>query len=70
MATMLKPDGTAVMAIANFESLGFKLGRIVWLFRKKLGFKAAEGRMPWDVPSDHMHKLDYSVAYAIDERPI
>ena len=60
IAMVLKPEGKAIIAIANFESLGFKLGKMVWFFRKKLGFKAPEGRMPWEVPPDHTHKFDYS----------
>ncbi|MBM3118767.1 MAG: methyltransferase domain-containing protein [Chloroflexi bacterium] len=57
----LKPEGKAIVAIANFESLGFKLGRMVWWFRKRLGFKPLEGRMPWEVPEDHTYKFDYSL---------
>lgn len=60
MAVVLKPEGKAVIAIANFESLGFKLGRMVWSFRKMCGFKATEVRMPWEVPPDHTHRFDYS----------
>ena len=25
-----------------------------------LGFKATEGRMPWEVPEDHTYRFDYS----------
>jgi len=60
IALVLKPGGEATIAIANFESLGFKLGRIVWWFRKKLGFKSPAGRMLWEVPEDHKYKFDYS----------
>jgi SAM-dependent methyltransferase len=60
IAMALKPEGKAIIAIANFESLGFKLGRMVWWFRKRLGFKPLEGRMPWEVPEDHTYKFDYS----------
>ena len=59
IAMVLKPEGEAIIAIANFESLGFKLGKTVWWFRKMLGFKAPEGRMLWEVPPDHTHKFDY-----------
>ncbi|UCH51290.1 MAG: class I SAM-dependent methyltransferase [Chloroflexota bacterium] len=59
IALVLKPGGEATIAIANFESLGFKLGRMVWWFRKKLGFKAAVGRMLWEVPEDHTYRFDY-----------
>lgn len=59
IAIVLKPEGKATIAVANFESLGFKLGRMVWWFRKMLGFKSTEGRMPWEVPEDHTYKFDY-----------
>lgn len=61
IATVLKPEGKAIIAIANFESLGFKLGKKVCLFRKMLGFKDAEGRMPWEIPPDHTYKFDCSL---------
>ena len=61
IGTVLKPGGEAIIAIANFESLGFKLGKKVCLFKKVLGFKDGEGRMPWEIPHDHTYKFDYSL---------
>lgn len=60
IAMVLKPEGKAIIAIANFDSLGFKLGRAIWWLRKMLGFKVPEGRMLWKVPEDHTYKFDYS----------
>jgi SAM-dependent methyltransferase len=60
IALMLRPEGKAIIAIANFDSLGFRLGKMVWWFRKFFGFKASEGRMLWEVPEDHTYKFDYS----------
>ena len=60
IATVVKPKGEAIIAIANFNSLGFKLGRAIWRLRKMLGFKVPRGRMPWEVPEDHTYKFDYS----------
>lgn len=60
IAAVLKPEGKAIIAIANFESLGFKAGRIVWWFREKLGFNSPQDRMPWELPEDHTYKFDYS----------
>ncbi len=59
IATVLKPGGKAIIAIANFESLGFKLGKKVCSLRKVLGFKDGKGRLPWEIPSDHTYKFDY-----------
>jgi SAM-dependent methyltransferase len=60
MATVLKPEGKAIIAIANYESLGFKLGRAMWWLKKKLGLKVSGARMPWEVPEDHTYRFDYS----------
>jgi SAM-dependent methyltransferase len=60
MATVLKPGGKVIIAIANFDSLGFKLGRAIWRLRKMLGFKPHEGRMLWEIPEDHTRSFDYS----------
>jgi hypothetical protein len=60
IATVLKPEGKAIIALANFDSLGFKLGRAIWRVRKMLGFKVPQVRMPWEVPEDHIYKFDYS----------
>lgn len=60
IAAGLKPEGKAIIAIANFDSLGFKLGRAIWWLRKMLGFKLPEGRMPWEIPEDHTYRFDYS----------
>jgi SAM-dependent methyltransferase len=60
IALVLRPEGKAIIAIANFDSLGFRLGKMVWWFRNFFGFKASEGRMLWEVPEDHTYKFDYS----------
>ena len=59
IAKVLKPEGEAIIAIANFKSLGFRLGKQACAFRRMLGFKQGEGRMPWDIPPDHVYKFDY-----------
>ena len=60
IALVLRPGGKAIIAVANFDSLGFRLGKMVWWFRKIFGFKASEGRMLWEIPEDHTYKFDYS----------
>jgi SAM-dependent methyltransferase len=56
---VLKPEGQAIIALANFESLGFKLGRRVYSLKSALGFKDGKMRMPWEPPPDHTYKFDY-----------
>ncbi|MGA7676775.1 MAG: methyltransferase domain-containing protein [Dehalococcoidia bacterium] len=58
---VLGAEGKAIIAVANFGSLGFRLGKMVWWLRKVFGFKASEGRMLWEVPEDHTYKFDYSL---------
>jgi SAM-dependent methyltransferase len=59
-ATVLRPEGMAIIAVANFGSLGFKIGRSIWWLRKKFGFKVPAARMLWEIPEDHTYRLDYS----------
>jgi SAM-dependent methyltransferase len=59
IAMALKPEGRAIIAVANFGSLGFKIGRAIWWLRGKLGFKVPAARMLWEVPEDHTYRLDY-----------
>ncbi|MFO8101230.1 MAG: methyltransferase domain-containing protein [Dehalococcoidia bacterium] len=60
MGTMVKPDGEVIIAIANFESLGFKLGKSICWLKWKLGFGKVEGKMVWDTPADHTYRFHYS----------
>lgn len=59
IARVLRADGRAVIAVANFESLGFKLGRVVYHLWRKLGGKNHDFKMPWEVPTDHTYRFDY-----------
>jgi SAM-dependent methyltransferase len=59
IARVLKEEGQAIIALANFESLGFKLGRAVYWLKSLLGFKEGRTRMPWEPPPDHTCKFDY-----------
>ena len=61
MAEVLKPDGKAIIAIANFGSLGFKIARLIWRIRKAFGVKAPDARMPWELPEDHTLEFNYKV---------
>ncbi len=60
MAIVLKPEGKAIIAIANFDSLGFGLARMIWRLRKTFGFRVPNARMPWEVPEDHTYKFSYT----------
>jgi SAM-dependent methyltransferase len=59
MATAIKPTGRVIIAIANFESLGFKIGKLIFWCRKILGIKNPYKRLPWELPPDHTIKFDH-----------
>lgn len=60
MSGSLKPDGAAIIAIANFESLACRLGR--WWFPIIKRLRHADGeRHPWHPPDDHNYRFDCAV---------
>lgn len=59
MARVLKPQGKAVIATANFESLGFKAGRRVFALTRFLRRGKTDDGDFWSIPEDHTIKLDY-----------
>jgi len=58
MSFAIRPGGSAVIAVANFESLGFKIGKFIFWLRKLLRIRNPYKRLPWEPPSDHTVKLD------------
>jgi len=61
MTLVLKPGGYAVIAIANFGSLGFMLGKFIFWLRRILNIKNPYKRLPWEPPPDHTVKFDYGM---------
>lgn len=57
MAQALKPTGSAIIAIANFDSLSCKIGRNWFPIVKKL-YRQTGDRHPWQPPEDHNYKFD------------
>ncbi len=68
MAAAIKPGGMAVIAIANFESLGFKIGKLIFHIRKLLSIDNPYSRLPWEIPPDHTIKFDYNVIIRLMRR--
>lgn len=60
MGGVLRPGGHVIIAIANFDSLGFKLGKLVCRLKKWVGLGEVRGRMPWDIPDDHTFRFTHS----------
>ena len=61
MARVLKQQGKAIIAIANFESLGFKLGRWLFTLEKIVFCGKVDHKSILQVPADHTLKFDYPV---------
>lgn len=60
IARVLRPQGRAIVVVANFESLGFKLGRQVFRVMEALHKEGLDDKRVWQVPKDHSYKFDYA----------
>lgn len=52
-----------IIAVANFESLSFHIGKKVTRLKVFFGAKAGEQITPWVLPVDHTYKFDYPSLY-------
>jgi ubiquinone/menaquinone biosynthesis C-methylase UbiE len=59
IARVLRPGGEMIISIANFDSLGFRLGKKLYPLTKLLSPSLAKERKPWEPPPDHTYKFDY-----------
>lgn len=59
IARVLKPEGEMIIAIANFNSLGFRLAKLLYPVTKYLTPSLRNERKPWEPPPDHQYKFDY-----------
>jgi len=59
VARVLKPQGEMIVSIANFSSLGFRLGKRLYPATKLLSPSLAKERKPWEIPQDHTYRFDY-----------
>jgi len=58
-ARVLKPNGLAVIAVANYESLSCKLGRWLYPLFLRLGWMSRAERPYWVIPPDHTFRGYY-----------
>ncbi len=75
MSQALKPGGKAIIAIANFESLSCRLGKLWYFIAKRFSQQQRDKRHPWQPPPDHTYKFDYPliremVSYHFEVRKI
>jgi SAM-dependent methyltransferase len=57
-ARIISPDGRVVIALANFESVACRIGRLVDLVKRKLRRPRPPWRPYWRIPEDHNVKGD------------
>ncbi len=58
IARVLKPKGEMIVSVANFNSLGFRLGKRLYPATRLLSPSLAKERKPWELPLDHTYKFD------------
>jgi SAM-dependent methyltransferase len=65
-ARILRPEGRAVIALANFESLSCRLSRAIHEAKEMLGLPLERGRRPyWQIPPNHTFRGDLRVVKSL-----
>lgn len=57
-ARVLAPDGRVVIALANFESVSCRAGRMIDRVKRRLGRPRPSWRLYWETPEDHNFRGD------------
>jgi SAM-dependent methyltransferase len=65
VARILKPDGRAIIAIANYDSLSSRLGGALYRLKRRFNVPVYEGRSYWQIPRNHTFRGKYSVLRAM-----
>ncbi len=61
VSRILKPDGRAIIALANYGSLSSRFGsRLSWL-KRRLGISVFAGRNYWEIPRNHTFRGTHQV---------
>jgi len=68
IARVLKPGGEMIVSIANFNSLGFRLGKRLYPVTKFLSPSLAKERKPWELPPDHTYEFDHALLVSLVKR--
>jgi ubiquinone/menaquinone biosynthesis C-methylase UbiE len=65
MLRILKPCGNLVISVANFESLGCRLGRLYNRVNRVFTGRHLPKPYFWEIPEDHVYKFDHSLLISI-----
>jgi SAM-dependent methyltransferase len=61
MARVVKPGGSVILAIANFDSIACRLARLEDAVTRARGVSSGRGRRHYDVPADHFTRYDVAL---------
>lgn len=61
VARILKPDGRAIIALANYGSLSSRLGSRLYKLKRGAGVSVFEGRNYWEIPRNHTFRGTHRV---------
>jgi len=67
VARVLRPDGLAVIAIANYDSLSCRLGRGLFRLKERFGVPVYRGRLYWEKPANHTFRGTHRVLRELGE---
>jgi len=68
VSRILKPDGRAIIALANYGSLSARLGSRVYWLKRLFGVGVFEGRNYWEIPRNHTFRGTHRVLIDICSR--
>jgi SAM-dependent methyltransferase len=58
---ILKPEGRAVIALANYGSLSARLGGNLYRLKRRMGVNVFQGRNYWEIPRNHTFRGTHRV---------
>ena len=67
VARVLKPDGRAVIAISNYDSLSCRLGSNLYRLKERFGRPVYRGRNYWQIPGNHTFRGTYRMLVRLGE---
>jgi SAM-dependent methyltransferase len=68
VARVLRPDGRAVIALANYGSLSSRLGNNWFRIKRRLGMDVYQGRNYWEIPLNHTFRGTHRVLLDMGSR--
>lgn len=67
MARVLKPEGRAIIALSNYDSLSCRLGKALFRLQERLRRPVYRGRPYWEIPPNHTFRGTLPVLKSLAE---